>query len=138
MAGVINFGTEWARAIDVAKKTSEKTLRESYQQLFTDIIKGTPVDTGRLRGNWQTTINGEPGGETGILDQDGSQAIAQVADTLGKFKLDDIVYFTNNAPYAEAIEYGHSQGQAPIGMVRVNLIGFEAIVQYFAEKNKNG
>ena len=138
MAGIVNFNLEWMRAVDTAKKTTEKTLKEAYARVFTDIVNDTPVDTGRLRGNWQTTLNGVPDGETGDLDPSGDIARGRIQDALNDFKLGDTVYFTNNAPYAEVIEYGHSQQKAPYGMVRINIINFDSIIQSIAEKNKDG
>jgi hypothetical protein len=138
MAGQVNFNQEWVRAVNSVKKRTEKTLKEAYEELFSDIITGTPVDTGRLRGNWQTTVNESPSGETGDLDPSGEIAKSRVKAGLASFKLGDNVFFTNNAPYAKYIEYGHSQKQAPIGMVRINIIRFDSICQKFADRNKDG
>jgi hypothetical protein len=37
------------------------------------------------------------------------------------------VFLTNSVPYAWAIEHGHS-GQAPQGMVRVNVARFKRLI----------
>lgn len=85
------------------KKTERKTLnifRAVSYDVFGRIVVRTPVDTGRLRGNWH---------------------ISQVI-TLG-----ERVFISNNLPYAEAIEDGHSK-QAPMGMVKVTIAEFDSIV----------
>jgi hypothetical protein len=40
---------------------------------------------------------------------------------LQPFTTKDKVFLANNAEYILALEYGHSQGQAPQGMVRITL-----------------
>ncbi len=135
---VITFNREWTAAVENIKKINAKTLSYSYQELFTNIIFSTPVDTGRLRGNWQCEINAVPIGETDTLDPAGGSTVSNMANSLNAFKLGDTVYFANNAPYAEAIEFGHSVLQAPFGMVRINIENFEGIVNKWAERNKDG
>ena len=41
--------------------------------------------------------------------------------------MNKVQFFTNNLPYAAALENGHS-GQAPGGMVRVTVARFQQIV----------
>ena len=40
-----------------ATKASEKVARSALTELFSSIVISTPVDTGRLRGNWQISDN---------------------------------------------------------------------------------
>lgn len=103
----------------------DKVRRASVLELFKLVIESTPVDTGRLRGNWQATINTPA---TAAIDRDdasGSLALAQAVANLGS--LVDVVWFTNNLPYAESIEYGHSR-QAPEGMLRRHVASWKRIV----------
>lgn len=85
------------------------------------LIKATPVDTGRLRGNWQSTIGTPASGTLEVLDKSGEDAIKRAQETITKMKAGDVFYLTNNLPYAIPIEYGHSQAQAPNGMLRTTL-----------------
>ncbi|URA07002.1 virion structural protein [Xanthomonas phage Elanor] len=86
----------------------------------------TPVDTGRLRGNWQTTINSPATAAIGRNDPSGGAAMAEAVANLGS--LVDVVWFSNNLPYVQTIEYdGHSR-QAPEGMVRRHLAAWQRIV----------
>jgi hypothetical protein len=109
----------------------DRVRRASCLELFRLVIYATPVDTGRLRGNWQTTINSPAPGEASRQSADG--AIAEAVANLGS--LVDVVWFTNNLPYAEAIEYGHSK-QAPEGMVRRHVAMWKRIVEAKAKAYK--
>lgn len=102
----------------------DRVRRASVLELFKLVIFATPVDTGRLRGNWQTTINSpatEAVGRTG-----GDVSLAEAMANLGA--LVDVVWFTNNLPYAERIEYDGWSGQAPEGMVRRHVSQWQKIV----------
>lgn len=132
----VNFGVEWAAAVKEVSNVTVKTLQDSYEELFSRIVDDTPVDTGRLKGNWQMSLNSELDGETDELDADGSGVKNKAKSILASMTIDTkSVYVSNNVPYAEAIEYGHSQLQAPNGMVRVNMDSFSDIVTQMAQKN---
>ena len=86
------------------------------------LVKASPVDTGRFRGNWQVTANRPPLYALNNYDRDGSDTIAE-----GKRALHAImrgggavrsIYFSNMLIYANALEYGHSK-QAPAGVVGI-------------------
>jgi hypothetical protein len=70
-------------------------------KIFSGVIYDTRVDTGRLRGNWQTT-NDSPASDTiERLDASGASAIAEVERNI---KPDTVDWLTNNLPYAEVWE----------------------------------
>lgn len=97
-------------------------------KLFGAIIEDTPVLTGRLRGNWQTTIRSPALDELPI--RDGSAAMDDVAKVAGEAKGDDTIIFRNNLPYAARIEFeGWSHTKAPQGMVRKNVLLFQQNVK---------
>ncbi|ATS92239.1 tail completion or Neck1 protein [Xanthomonas phage Bosa] len=104
----------------------DKVRRASVLELFKLVIFSTPVDTGRLRGNWQTTINSPAGAAIDRLDMGGGAAMAEAVANLGS--LTDVIWFTNNLPYAERIEYDGWSKQAPEGMVRRHLASWKRIV----------
>ena len=91
----------------------------------TALVKGSPVDTGRFRGNWQVTANKPPMHALNQYDKDGSKTIAE-----GKRAIRAImrgggavrsIHFSNMLIYANALEYGHSK-QAPAGVVGIVAI----------------
>lgn len=114
-------------ALDL-KKFGEVTAEEArviFQKIALDldarIVLGTPVDTGRARGNWFPSV-GTPSNQVNMnaTDKSGASAIAAAQGVVAGLKLGDIVWFTNNLPYILPLENGHS-GQAPQGMVDINL-----------------
>lgn len=105
----------------------DKVRRASALELFRLIIEETPVDKGVLRNNWRTQVNSPNVSEKESADPSGAQALAEAAANLGR--LQDTVFFTNNLPYAERIEYdGWSRFKAPAGMVRKNVAKWDQIV----------
>ena len=109
----------------------DETYRGATLELFKSIINDTVVDTGMLRGNWQTSIGTPKGGELQVPDKTGSIAIAAAVKGIGK--PNEVTWFVNNLPYAKAIEEGHSK-RAPNGMVRKNIIRWRRLVNKHARK----
>lgn len=89
-----------------------KVCRAGAIEIFNAVIVGTPVNTGRARGNWFCTLNQPYMGTT----EDTSQQ--EIKSKVNGYKLTDTMYLTNNLPYIEPLELGHSQ-QQPSGWVRV-------------------
>ena len=121
-----------------AMATSEAKIKKAFKSLTTDIIFDTPADTGRLKNNWFPSVNKGTDQTTKYTGAKGAAAMARV-DAL-KIKLGDTIYFTNNLPYAETVEFGlypnppkNGTGKtvngfstkSPQGMVRRNIIKWE-------------
>ena len=121
------------RAIDQTRVNANNDIRGVYFSGLAAMIKQTPVDEGRARNNWFLSRS-SPSGETTTSSSDnGSSSFAQ----LGNMPLDVLdkkIFFTNNLPYIETLEYGGypnpSSGtktaggfskQAPTGWVRKTL-----------------
>jgi hypothetical protein len=100
-----------------AQKEVMKTLtaigREAGIKVFNKIIVESPVDTGQFRANWQATLNSP---STSVVIG-ASAGIPETSVTFDKWDLNQVVYLTNNLPYAEPLEFGWSQ-QRPNGWVR--------------------
>lgn len=131
------FSAGIRRYIDGVKVNVDKETRAITLALFRSVIVGTPVDTGRARGNWQTSV-GEPSvGTVERLDPSGGAAIADVVSKAGGFGRQ--TWLTNNLPYIEKLEYGgYPDGpntiggfskQAPQGMVRINMARIESLIR---------
>jgi hypothetical protein len=125
-----DFGAQM-RAI--AKRTgqrAEKVAAATLISTFTEIIGRTPVDTGRLQGEWQTTVQSPPATQAGKRSK--GSAILELVTTIDD---PDLYFFSNNMPYAARIEFdGHSSIKAPAGMVRVSLARTQAILAREARK----
>lgn len=116
-----------------AKKNPETVMRSVSLKLFSAIIKASPVDTGRFRGNWQTTGVTPATGLISGVDPTGNKAVNSAATFITNAPGWDTFTLTNNLPYAERLEYGWSK-QAPSGFVRVNVIRFQQLINEEAAK----
>lgn len=126
----------------------ERTRRGVVLKLFGSIVMDTPVDTGRLRGNWQTSVSAPKSGELEREDKTGSITVSEIQGNMGDGSRGDIsVFFTNNLPYAEVAEYGGWDGptekvteegysrKSPAGMVRRNVARINAILAQAAKQS---
>lgn len=116
-----------------AKKNPETVMRSVSLKLFSAIIKASPVDTGRFRGNWQTTGVTPATGLIAGVDPTGNKAVNSAATFITNAPGWGTFTLTNNLPYAERLEYGWSK-QAPTGIVRVNVIRFQQLINEEAAK----
>ena len=83
-----------------SKRDINLSLRKIYIKGLSEIVKGTPVDTGRARNNWFLT-QGKPSTKTDKGNQKRNETAKTPKTVLGKK-----VYFTNNLPYIGTLEYG--------------------------------
>ena len=95
--------------------------------LMNRIVLKTPVDTGRARGNWQLTQRSpaedmvpETSAKVSSSETPPSAILMEAEQTASGSQLGDDIWSSNNLPYIEALEEGHSQ-QAPHGMVALSL-----------------
>lgn len=102
-------------------------VRKATIELFSSVVKSTPVDTGRARGNWQCTIASPASDQVEHTDKSGAGAISDIVATVPQ-KAGSIVWLANNVPYIRKLEYGSSK-QAPNGMVRINIQRFASILR---------
>lgn len=116
-----------------ATKT-KSTMGDAKQAIvfnvFGQVIKRTPVDTGRAKNNWMVTENTPGRGVNSLegktpLGSVGPHSLQELNQITEKFTLDILA---NNLPYIEKLEFGSSD-QAPAGMVRVTLTEFDAIAR---------
>lgn len=112
----------------------EDVARAVPVELASRVILASPVDTGRFRGNWNVATNRVDATTTEDTDKAGDKAISRAQAV--KVQLGDDVYVTNNLPYAQALEDGHSQ-QAPAGMVGVTLRSFTETVNRAVSQAKS-
>lgn len=129
-ADLSRFKSKTANALDA-------TRRAVAIKLFSAVINDTPVLTGRLRGNWQTSINSPVVATLDNIDLNGASTINAAEATIARSKMSDVLYLRNNLPYAYRIEYeGWSHTKAPQGMMRRNVVRFRRLLAEQARKNK--
>ena len=109
-----------AQVSEHLQEKMETHVRAKLLDIFTDTIMATPVDTGRLRNNWMTSLGMVDTGIRGGRGKGGASTKG-AKEMMGSFELGDTVFFANNLPYAAAIEDGHSGMQAPEGMLKISV-----------------
>jgi hypothetical protein len=107
----------------------DQVIRNVKISLFNGVIRDTRVDTGRLRGNWQTTTGSEASGEVDVVNKipQGSDGGSAQDDVIKTVKPDTVDYLTNNLPYSELWEQQD-------GMVSRNVARIDRIVREKARK----
>jgi Bacteriophage HK97-gp10, putative tail-component len=122
------FSLDIRKFAEKAGAKADFVVKKTIFDLFSEIVMRTPVDTGRLRANWQIGVNQAPGAAYDWVDKDGSATLQIAQQMLDTAKgIGDTYYIVNNLVYAIPIEYGHSK-QAPAGMVRVSVASFKNFV----------
>jgi len=119
---------------DVMKKLT-KVARGAGIQVFNNCILGSPVKSGRFRGNWQVSVGNMITSE--IPEEQAINTIVEASVGMSKWSLNEIAFLTNNVPYAERIEQGWS-GQAPAGWVRQNIDNGQKALDDYVKKVENG
>jgi hypothetical protein len=123
-----------------------KIMRLAALHLFRQVILKTPVDTGRARGNWFTTI-GDLSNSVALEGRSEEETINEMIDTISSGRIKQGFFLTNNLPYIQKLEYGQypnpaksgnrtSNGyskQAPEGMVRISMQQIENDLQEIIE-----
>lgn len=122
----MGFGSDMRSATKRIEDAHNKIARAATLDYFSGTIKDTPVDTGRARGNWQTSVGTPVSGEIDRDDKGGTAAIAEV-EAKTPAGAGQETFMANNLPYIDSLENGSSQ-QAPAGMVRRNLARVQRIV----------
>ena len=130
----MSFTTDMNRFAKKATQAHNKITRVATLELFSGVIKATPVDTGRARGNWQTAPGSPAAGETERLDKSGGEAIAEVEAKTPE-GAGQVTYLSNNLPYIMELEEGSSK-QAPEGMVKRNMDRVQKMVDAAIRKNR--
>lgn len=116
---------------------SDAMVRKTVITIASAVSLRTPVDTGRARANWRTNIGGPlvapvasfpkgKGGSTGAAAA--GQAIQDATSKMQGYKKSGVpVYISNNLPYIDRLNKGHSK-QAPAGFIESAIMaGLNAI-----------
>lgn len=103
-----SFGAQLQAFADKTGKKLEEVDRSFKLELFDRVVRRTPVDTGRLKGNWQVSTGAPAQGELQRFARNGDQKIQpqvglnpQEAAQIRPFSE---TWLVNNLPYARPIE----------------------------------
>lgn len=95
-------------------------VRKISLELLKKLVKKSPVDTGRFRGNWFVALDSPDRTASDDTDAAGSKTISRGTRVIEALQAGHKVIISNNLPYAVMLEYGWSN-QAPQGVVAVSL-----------------
>lgn len=129
------FAESLAQFAEQAKGAIDDVFREVVIEVGMSVIRLSPVDTGRFKGNWQLTIGSPSAHSLDSLDKAGHETIAELVSQANQLEAGQIAYIVNNLIYAIPLEYGHS-AQAPAGMVQITLARFQQIVEEAVRNNQ--
>jgi hypothetical protein len=113
-----SFSLQIAEFVKTVKAREDLVVRKLGLDILSSVVRMSPVDTGRFRGNWQVGLNAPVAGQLARLDKSGAVTIAAGNQILSHASAGGVIYLNNNLPYAQRLEYGWSK-QAPSGMVRI-------------------
>lgn len=131
----MTFAADIRRFTDRTEQAIDRTVRAITLSLFSEVVQRTPVDTGRLKGNWQVSQGAPKGGTLTSTDKNGGTTIAAIAAGMGGWGSE--TFLSNNLPYAHRIEFdGWSHTKAPAGMVRVSFARIRNIVAAEARRHR--
>jgi hypothetical protein len=114
------FKRQIAGFVKRAEGNMDIVVRKIALDLLTALVKRSPVDTGRFRGNWVVQEAIVPT----TSDSTEDNAVETGSVEIARFRAGGRLYILNHLPYSIALERGHSQ-QAPAGMVRITVAEFK-------------
>lgn len=133
-----SFSASLDQWVQQTKDDLEELFRAVTIEIGCSVIRMSPVDTGRFRGEWQFTIDSPAVAQNGRIDptptgSDGGEAQFEVIEGAIMLQVGHTAYITNLLPYSIPLEYGHSV-QAPNGMVRLTMARVQEIVRQEVER----
>ena len=104
-----------------------------------DIKKPDGYVGGRFKNNWYVGFDSQPTQSNDTPDASGQGSNSRGMAVLEVFRVGQVssIFFTNNLPYAQALENGHS-GQAPGGMVGITALDAAQLFREAMSEVRNG
>ncbi|ASN68686.1 hypothetical protein 3S11_8 [uncultured Caudovirales phage] len=136
---------EWA---EKAGEALDDTCRAIVIEVGSSLVRMSPVDSGRFRGNWQFNIDKPASGVLETQDPDGNETIQKLVAEANTFSAGQVAYIINNLPYGPLLEFGGYNGptekvnergfsrKAPEGFVRITQARFQKIVREAAAEHR--
>lgn len=135
------FALQIQQFIDKTNSNKDLVVRAILMQIDSRLVNRSPVGDasywkskppkgytgGRFRGAWSMSIGSPSTSLSRVIDKDGTATIGSHASVVAAARAGDVIYLTNNLPYAQRIEQGWSR-QAPVGLVALTVVEFAVIV----------
>jgi hypothetical protein len=124
------FGDKIRQFATIVEERADDVVTEAIQEVGRRLITRSPVDTGRFVSNWRYQA-----GAPNILFEDAVRHVRVVNDIgdIAQPATAFVHFVSNSAPYATALERGHSK-QAPQGFVGLTGLEWQSIVAAAAIK----
>lgn len=130
-----SFEDQIAMFIEETEIKIDETLQTIVLKIGEHLVRLSPVDTGRFKGNWQLSLDKGSNASLVREDKEGYTTLSEIASKVNKFTAGQIAYLQNHVLYGYDLEYGSSK-QAPDGVVRVTEALFTRIVNEAIALNK--
>jgi len=111
----------------LSMQKAEQVVQGSLLTVGGRVIKDTPVLDGFLINSWMSSW-GAIDGNTRQSNKGGAESSTDLTQSLVDIKLGKELFFTNSMPYASGIEFDGRSKNAENGMVRVNLLDWDQVV----------
>lgn len=134
------FDADVKKWIGQAKINIRLATRRIAFMLHDRIVERTPVDTGRARASWNIVAGQEPDLSVAPKPEKGhkvSPGLLETAEKQAAVPIADSYLISNNLPYIEPLENGHSR-QAPVGMIRLAIADVKTRIEIELGGLKNG
>lgn len=122
----------WAKKAELATETA---MQAAFIEVSQGTVQDTPVLDGYLRANWRCSVNAPADGIVATSDPSGTATVAAIQQFVPQIG-GNVVFFTNNSPYARRIEYEGWSKKAPQGMLNRNVNNFVEAAERAIKKNK--
>tara|TARA_R110002051_G_scaffold324424_2_gene421624 strand:+ start:22613 stop:22993 length:381 start_codon:yes stop_codon:yes gene_type:complete len=121
------MGDQWDRLANRNENRLLNVAKRTTKEIGTEIIRISPVDTGRFKFNWHTALNMA---DTSIDDLKVPKAFLKSKSN--ELTIGESIFFTNSLDYAKKLEFFNGSRQAPMGMVRITVAQLPIIINGIA------
>jgi hypothetical protein len=123
-ADIEKFNKQLKKMEKLAPEMHLDVLKKISFDGYTLLVEKTPKDTGRARAGWNVTVDGPPS-EWKPPKQVGKHLAGKEQEYqprpfegMEKIKFDSVINLTNNVEYIIPLDQGHSEIQAPDGIIK--------------------
>lgn len=131
----MGFATDLAKLCERAGDKAELVVRKVALDMGGQLIDRSPVDTGRFKNNWVTSMGSMSTATGGNADPSAGTARTLLKTQVDGWKPGQTIFITNSLPYAMRLEHGYSK-QAPAGMVKLTVQNYAQAVAKAARELK--
>ena len=125
----MSFQSDIELFCDFSVNALNNLITDVIDEVSSEVIYRTPVDTGRARSNWILGINKmNLSSEWGSYDPIGNDTLKRIINSLPSYKIGNIYFVSNSIEYIGELEQGKSWSQAPFGILKMAELSFDKIL----------